>query len=704
TIYYLFIYWQIIFLVTGISYSANSANISLDKHEILIINSYHKGFSWTDSIVDSFINTIQKRNQSTEFYVEYLDTKRHFGKDHFDNFYHFIKSKYSEKNIDAIFVTDDDALNFVNNHHDELFSKKPVIYCGINNIVNARSLPKNTFTGIIEFQDIKSNIELILLLLPELVSIVFVTDGTTTGIGTRSEIQDSENIFPGINFIYYNGEEMNTEELIANLQKLDNKTAVLAPAWYLDKDGNYYDNTEIYPLLSKSCPVPIFSPSSANLGFGPVGGKMNNPATHGSLAAEYMLKILDEGLSPSDIAVNFKGYNDYMFDSAQLLRFNISEDTLPEQSIVINRPFSFYKTYKELVNSVIALFVIFVAFVITLVFIVRKLSRTKRFLSRNEELYRAVVEDAPVLICRFHHNGKVTFVNSAFADFIGEEAASIAGIDIASLLPDKDREFLMNQLGKFSVEEPLFVKELEIEIDGAMRWYRWVTRALFDETGKVHTYQTIGQDITNYKIIQSELRASLKEKEILLQEVHHRVKNNMQVIIALLTLQMTRSGSELNSVLKDIRNRMQIFADIHSNLYKHNNFTCINFKNHVKENFNNLCEIFGKSADKVKMVIDVNSPDFDLDIAIPCGLIMNELISNSFKHALGDSGEINIVIKRDNDGNIELLDYYDSGSVSKDYSVGFGTTIIDALSIQLQLNHKIYTEKNMRHIFTRKVQ
>jgi two-component system cell cycle sensor histidine kinase/response regulator CckA len=680
--------------------SAQKKLIASSAPHILILNSYHKSFRWTDDIVESAVGTIKDAYPTAELYIEYMDTKRNYSEEYLENLRQNYQLKYADKIIDVIILSDDNALIFMQQYHDEIFSQVPVVFCGINDIKNAQTLSKEYFVGIIETQDIRSNIELITTVLPATETVAFVTDGTPTGLGARKEVVEAQAEFSDLDFIYLNGEELTTDELLEYLRELDLHSAVLAPAWYRDKDNVYFNNSEIYPLLTQNSPVPVFTPSAANMGLGPIGGKVNSGTVQGKLAAQYALSIFNGSLSLSEFTLNMKGENAYMFDSKQLSRFGIDELLLPAGSIVINRPFSFYKRYRRLVNITVAVFVLFSFLIIVLIIINGRLRTTRRVLAVNEKRYRAVVEDTPLLICRYLPTGKIEFVNRAFCRCLNKSTHELIGSDYRDLIPYKDRETTFDQITNLPENSPLYSHETGISCeDGTLNWYRWTDHAIFNEDGEIAIIQSIGENITEYKDIQKELTGYLKEKEILLQEVHHRVKNNMQVIIALLHLQMLNGGSELVGVLTDISNRMQIFADIHASLYRHNDFSQIDFKNHLEVNFYNLCKTFQKNPGVITISIDMEHPALNLDMAIPCGLLMNELMSNSFKHAIDREGEIKIVINRDEEGRICYIDFSDSGIVNGDIKPGFGTTIIEALSGQLKLAHEVFSEGSMHHVF-----
>ncbi len=143
----------------------------------------------------------------------------------------------------------------------------------------------------------------------------------------------------------------------------------------------------------------------------------------------------------------------------------------------------------------------------------------------------------------------------------------------------------------------------------------------------------VGNDITERKKAEDEILRSLKEKELLLREIHHRVKNNLQIISTLLTLQSSQSKkNNVNDLYRESQNRIQSIALIHENLYHSDDLAHINFETYVKGLITDLFDSYGVNASKIKLNLKIEEVTLGIETAIPCGLIINELVSNSLKH------------------------------------------------------------------------
>jgi two-component sensor histidine kinase/CheY-like chemotaxis protein len=177
--------------------------------------------------------------------------------------------------------------------------------------------------------------------------------------------------------------------------------------------------------------------------------------------------------------------------------------------------------------------------------------------------------------------------------------------------------------------------------------------AMVDElAGYILMHKALEEKERKRQIAESNLKKSLEEKEILLKEVHHRVKNNMQIISSILKMQERLiDDPKLKSVLGESQNRIRSMALIHENLYRNENLANIQFKNYVQALVNTISRSYSNQQRVVSFSFDMEDVFLPIDIGIPCGLIINELISNAFKHAFPDRATGNIRISLAHEGN-----------------------------------------------------
>ncbi|MCY7324126.1 MAG: PAS domain S-box protein [Phormidesmis sp. CAN_BIN36] len=194
--------------------------------------------------------------------------------------------------------------------------------------------------------------------------------------------------------------------------------------------------------------------------------------------------------------------------------------------------------------------------------------------------------------------------------------------------------------------------------DGSYRWLRDGMKLLRDSQGQ--PVEIIGSiiDITDRKWAEDQIHASLEEKEVLLKEIHHRVKNNLQVISSLLKLQAGYiKDDRILEVFKESQNRIRAMALIHEKLYQSDDLAKTDFSEYIRSLVTDLFRSYSISSRLIKLNIQVENVRLSIDTAIPCGLIINELISNSLKYAfsLGQAGEISIRLSSETEDRYTLV-------------------------------------------------
>jgi PAS domain S-box-containing protein len=233
----------------------------------------------------------------------------------------------------------------------------------------------------------------------------------------------------------------------------------------------------------------------------------------------------------------------------------------------------------------------------------------------------------------------------------------------------------------FSKKTPFYISEHRILCkDGTYKWILARGQALWDEKGKPVRIVGCHTDITERKLAEEALRyheeqmkESLREKEVLLGEIHHRVKNNLHIISNLLYLQANRSEDmRTREILQDSRNRVDSMALIHESLYRVQNFSEINLAEYVRKLSANLLSIYKVQPDAIPFKINAKTDILiNLEQAIPCSLIINELITNALKHGLQNNrdGEVFVTLERSPDNQLILSVGNSGNTVPADFDL-----------------------------------
>ena len=200
--------------------------------------------------------------------------------------------------------------------------------------------------------------------------------------------------------------------------------------------------------------------------------------------------------------------------------------------------------------------------------------------------------------------------------------------------------------------------------DGQKRLLAWRCRVLTDAHGEVAGALSSAWDITETKLAESTLRQSLREKESMLKEIHHRVNNNLQIISSLLRLQAGQIDSPVaQTALQDMQSRVRSMALIHEHLYRSDNLAAVDLSSYIQQLCQQLFRALVATPESIRLHLDLQPVSLSIDQAIPCGLIVNELVSNSLKHAFpgGRGGEVRVVLQPLADGPGWRLSVADDG-------------------------------------------
>ncbi len=499
------------------------------QYRVLVLNSYHQGYKWTDDMGRGIEKVFKESQVPYEISVDFMDTKRLFNAEYLKVLKGLFREKYEDMLFDVIISTDDNAFNFLLEHRDNLFAGAPVVFCGVNNMDEKLLAGRTGFTGVSEDPDFKANIDTILKIHPNTNEIAVAIDRTTTGLKVHETLMDVVADYPQIKWRFL--EDFTMEELVENVRSLHDNAVVLYTLFLRDKEERFYEYDQSIKLITEASPVPVYGTWDFSLGYGIVGGMLTSGFYEGVDAARIALRVL-EGESPELIPIVRESPNRYMFDFRIMERFGIDPGLIPEESVIINRPFSLYEQFRELAKS------------------------------------------------------------------------------------------------------------------------------------------------------EERIRFSLGEKEVLLKEVHHRVKNNLQVISGLLNLQAHHITDNLGrEIYKESQNRVISMALIHEELYQARDLARVDFGAYIENLVKNLFGSYSADKSRVTLDLDIDHTEMVVDTAIPCGLILNELISNCLKHAFpdGKSGRVRVAFHELDDKEYELVVSDDGVGLPLEMDI----TRTDSLGMQL---------------------
>ncbi|WP_239490077.1 PAS domain S-box protein [Luteitalea sp. TBR-22] len=329
--------------------------------------------------------------------------------------------------------------------------------------------------------------------------------------------------------------------------------------------------------------------------------------------------------------------------------------------------------------------------------------RAQDELHESEERFRSAFEAAAVGMALVAPDGRMLKVNQAFCEMLGYDAEALQALTFQAITHPDDLEADLAQAARLARGD---IRSYQLEKrylhrDGRVIWIRLTGSAVRDTRGNLVHFIAQVEDVTDHRQAQQALERTLAEKDMLLREVHHRVKNNLQVVSSLLSLQRRAvQDPATGDVLDDSRRRVLAMALVHERLYQGADLAAIDMRRYLHELVRQLCQSMAPAGVLLRSNVTADDHPVPVDVALPCGLIVNELVANVLKYAFvgRTAGALDVSLTRDGDDTV--LTVSDDGIglpvVPREGSIGM--RLVESLARQLHGSFQLQAHDGVRAV------
>jgi len=333
--------------------------------------------------------------------------------------------------------------------------------------------------------------------------------------------------------------------------------------------------------------------------------------------------------------------------------------------------------------------------------------QVEKDLFKSQEKYRELTENTNDIVLSYDPQGIVTYIGPQVTNY-GYKPEEVISHPIIDFVDTRDVKRVIRDLQKTISTGNEFPTEFRLKSKTKkIIWFEEMGKIQRDRNGHIRMISSILRDITKRKQAEKKLKKSLTEKEILLKEVYHRVKNNLQVVSSLLSLQASSiKNKKFKTMFQESQDRVSSMALIHQKLYQSKDLDKVDFSGYVRSLVKHLFNTYGSDPGKVDLKIQVENVALSLDLAIPCGLIVNEIISNALKYAFPPEykkkGFISVSLRYHSESVLKLVIQDNGIGLPENFDIQksktLGLRLIHILTKnQLHGNLKVDTEHGTRY-------
>ena len=549
----------------------------LANSSILIINSYHKGYEWSDNIISGLEESLYKyKNIDTN--ILYMDSKRITSKEYYQTLKKLYRIQLKRRKYDLVIAVDRFAYDFVSESYSEFFTDEKILAIGLEEYSQKRAKGynlENKISVILEKRDLESNVKLMKTLSPSLQKIYIINDKSINGLHTEPQILNLiKNSSNDYEMIYLR--ENSLTNLINRFDKKIKNSAVLFIRFYKNKNGKLNKNSEIASFI-KNAKIPVYVTDSLFMGKGATGGKIIDLKKLGNSSAKIALSLLEGSEAKILISQDFE----LQLDAKKLEEFILPAMAINQEYKIVNKRETFFDKHRDIIEIIFRISPLFVLLVIGLIYNIykRKIIEVKlrERIYFDKVLLNAI--DSPIFWQ--DKNGIIVNSNKIFCSTMSIKAEDIQGKKLSSFANNKNIKTILDVLENYQENKNYELNHYDAKNE--KRTFLIKQEKFEDKTSDMQGFVTILTDITNQKkeelqkqrdrqfIIQQSKLAEIGE---IFSSIAHQWKSPLVEITAI-AQEIFYSNKAHNKELKedesfvsDIMTQVQYMTDTINNFQK----------------------------------------------------------------------------------------------------------------------------------------
>lgn len=515
------------------------------KYRVLVINSYHHGFWWTDDQLWGLQELVERTPLSVDLRAVFLDSLQHDKeKDHFDQLAQFYAREYAGLKIDVIVATDTPALEFAIAHRETLAPHAPIVFCGLCATMPDVVVRTTNITGVIETMDSVPTLQKVMQIHPQVRHIWVIQDDEENPPQLETILtQAAGQIRKDVAVTVMKNQPAHDNTLFfSRLSPEDNVIMIRASLKHGIGSGQSQALEALMEKLRGTVKAPVYFICAETLSAGTVGGSMISGRKQGLMAAGLVYELLN-GTPVTNLPIRLGNFTRFVVNYPELVIAGRDVDDLPEDTVVINQPFSFYRTYRYWVWSVSMVIIILTLLLVTLLVNIARRRKAEASVRASEQRLRAVISSLPVILFVVDKGGRFTLSDGKGLSALGFKAGEMVGRSAYELYAGNDS--LLSGIRR-ALEGEAFSSTIEIQGRIFEVFFSPVQNTLGQRSGTIG----IAVDITERQQAERQLVASQKMEAIgnLAGGIAHDFNNMLTGILgyAAIIKRSTPHGSPLH--------------------------------------------------------------------------------------------------------------------------------------------------------------